>query len=234
MREYGRVAIDALRNLVAWHLAQGTQGIVAVGTTGESATLTPFEQHLVIQHVVAEVRGQVPVIAGTGTNCTQKTIELTAAAKALGVSGCLLVTPYYNKPTQAGLYAHYAKINHAVAIPQIVDNVPPRTGCEIAPETLARLAQDCPHIVCLKEANSAPGRYQAVLQAVKDKMTVLGAGDDATALNLMEQGGDGVISVTANVGAGPRCECVMQHVSKILRRLARLISVWRYYITIYL
>ncbi len=194
----GRIAIDSLRNLVAWHVAQGTQGIVAVGSTGEGATLTPFEQHLIIQHVVQEVAGRIPVIAGTGSNCTQKTIEMTAAAKALGVDGCLLVTPYYNKPTQAGLYAHYAKINAAVAIPQILYNVPSRTSCEIGVETLSRLAADCPHIVSLKEANGAPGRYQAVLAAVGNKMTVL-TGDDATVLTLIEAGGAGDISVTANV-----------------------------------
>ncbi len=188
---------DALRRLLDWHIAEGTDAIVAVGTTGESATLGMEEHVEVIRQVIKHVRGRIPVIAGTGANSTTEAIELTQAAKEAGADACLLVTPYYNKPTQEGLYQHHKLIAERVNIPQILYNVPGRTACDMQPETVARLAQ-VPNIIGIKEATGDLARVDKIRALCGDKF-LLFSGDDATAMEFMLRGGHGVISVTANV-----------------------------------
>lgn len=193
----GSVDWDSLDGLIAWHIEQGTNGIVAVGTTGESATLAVPEHCEVITRTVEQVAGRVPVIAGTGANSTAEAVLLTQAAKGAGADACLLVTPYYNKPTQEGLYQHHRHIAEAVAIPQILYNVPGRTGVDMLPETVARLA-DIENLVGIKEATGDLERGREVIELCRGKMAVY-SGDDATATELMLLGADGTISVTANV-----------------------------------
>ena len=193
----GKIDWHSLRDIVDWHIQEGTNAIVAVGTTGESATLDVDEHCEVIRRIVDQVNGAIPVIAGTGANSTREAIELTAAAKALKADACLLVTPYYNKPTQEGLYLHHKAIAEAVAIPQILYNVPGRTGCDMLPETIARLAT-VPNIIGVKEATGKIERGVEICQACPDEFTLL-SGDDATFLDLMSVGAKGNISVTANV-----------------------------------
>lgn len=197
MHTNGDIDWSALKSLVEWHVAEGTHGIVAVGTTGESATLTVDEHCAVIKAVVETVNGRIPVIAGTGANSTREAIELTQLAKEAGADACLLVTPYYNKPTQEGLYQHYKAVAEAVAIPQILYNVPGRTGVDLLNSTVARLA-GIPNIVGIKDATGNLERGQELLNLVGDKMAVY-SGDDATAYQLILMGAKGNISVTANV-----------------------------------
>lgn len=187
----------SLHKLVDWHLEQGTHGIVAVGTTGESPTLI-VEEHLeVIRRVVDQVNGRIPVIAGTGANSTLEAIEWTSAAKDIGADACLLVTPYYNKPTQEGLFLHHEHIAKAVAIPQILYNVPGRTGVDMKTDTVLRLAQ-VPNIIGIKEATGDIARAQDLIAQAPKEFAVI-SGDDATAVELILAGGKGDISVTANV-----------------------------------
>lgn len=187
----------SLHKLVDWHLEQGTHAIAAVGTTGESATLN-VEEHLeVIRRIVDQVHGRVPVIAGTGANSTDEAVELTAAAKEVGADACLLVTPYYNKPTQEGLFLHHEFIAKAVAIPQILYNVPGRTSVDMRPETVLRLAQ-ISNIIGIKEATGDLERARLLIEQAPADFVVI-SGDDATAVDLMLLGGKGDISVTANV-----------------------------------
>jgi 4-hydroxy-tetrahydrodipicolinate synthase len=193
----GRLDWDSLTQLVDFHLQEGTNAIVAVGTTGESATLDVDEHVAVIRHVVKQIAGRIPVIAGTGANSTREAIELTAAAKQAGVDACLLVTPYYNKPTQEGLYLHHRKIAESVAIPQILYNVPGRTACDMLADTIARLST-VPNIIGVKEATGDLQRGKEVLDKVASGFLVY-SGDDATAVELMLMGAQGNISVTANV-----------------------------------
>jgi 4-hydroxy-tetrahydrodipicolinate synthase len=193
----GRLDWDSLTQLVDFHLQEGTNAIVAVGTTGESATLDVEEHVAVIRHVVKQVAGRIPVIAGTGANSTREAIELTAAAKQAGADACLLVTPYYNKPTQEGLYLHHKAIAEAVAIPQILYNVPGRTACDMLADTIARLS-GVPNIIGVKEATGDLVRGKEVLDKVASGFLVY-SGDDATAVELMLMGAQGNISVTANV-----------------------------------
>lgn len=187
----------SLRTLIEFHLENGTDAIVAVGTTGESATLDEREHCTVIRQIVDFVRGRVPVIAGTGANSTSEAITLTRYAMQAGADACLLVTPYYNKPTQEGLYLHYKAIAAAVPIPQILYNVPARTACDLLPETVQRLA-DIPNIIGIKEATGNLERVREILLRCGDTIRVY-AGDDSTALEVMMMGGKGVISVTANI-----------------------------------
>lgn len=197
MRDDGSVDWERLRKLVDWHVEQGTHGIVAMGTTGESATLG-FEEHdSVIREVVALADGRIPVIAGTGANSTEEAIRLTRDAKRDGADACLLVTPYYNKPPQEGLYQHFLAVARAVNIPQILYNVPSRTACDLLPETVERLAR-VPNIVGIKEATGNLERAREVRERCGEDF-LLYSGDDATAMELMLAGGDGNISVTANV-----------------------------------
>ncbi|WP_237067209.1 4-hydroxy-tetrahydrodipicolinate synthase [Microbulbifer guangxiensis] len=188
---------DSLHNLVEWHIEQGTNAIVAVGTTGESATLDVNEHLEVIRRVVDQVAGRIPVIAGTGANSTTEAIELTETAAKCGADACLLVTPYYNKPTQEGLFQHYKTVAKAVAIPQILYNVPGRTAVDMQPETVRRLSA-IGNIVGIKEATGDLERARELIQTLPEGFAVY-SGDDATALELMLAGGHGNISVTANV-----------------------------------
>jgi len=187
----------SLKELVEWHVQQGTNGIVAVGTTGESATLNVSEHKEVIKVVVDQVAGRVPVIAGTGANSTAEAIILTKAAKESGADACLLVTPYYNKPTQEGLYVHYKTIAEAVDIDQILYNVPGRTACDMQPDTVARLSK-LDNIVGIKEATGDLSRVGVLKADCADGFAIY-SGDDVTARELMLMGGHGDISVTANV-----------------------------------
>ena len=197
MFEDGTLDIPSLNALIDFHIAQGSDAIVIVGTTGESPTVDFDEHCLLIKTAVSQVNGRVPVIAGTGANSTKEAITLTQKAKALGVDACLLVAPYYNKPTQEGIYQHFKAIADAVDIPQILYNVPGRTGCDISNDTTIRLAAH-PNIVGIKDATGGIERgTDLILRAPKD-FAIL-SGDDATAMSLMLLGGKGVISVTANV-----------------------------------
>lgn len=193
----GRIEWDALERLVDWHVEQGTSAIAAVGTTGESPTLDMDEHVEVIAKTVEYAAGRIPVIGGTGQNATSESIELTEGAKRVGADACLLVVPYYNKPTQEGLYRHFRTIAEAVDIPQILYNVPGRTACDMRNETVIRLAE-IDNIVGIKDATGDLERGGELIRAVGDKMAVY-SGDDATALGLMLLGAKGNVSVTANV-----------------------------------
>ncbi|MBQ0798318.1 MAG: 4-hydroxy-tetrahydrodipicolinate synthase [Porticoccaceae bacterium] len=196
------LAVDypALKRLVEWHIEAGTAGIVAVGTTGESATLSVDEHLQVVSACVAQAAGRIPIIAGTGANSTSEAIELTTEAKVGGADACLLVTPYYNKPTQEGLYRHYKAVAEAVDIPQWLYNVPGRTACDMLPETVIRLAQ-IPNITAIKEATGDIERARQLINDCPADFAIY-SGDDFTAFELMLAGGRGNISVTANVVPG--------------------------------
>ena len=196
MKASGEVDEAALEALVAFHLENGTDAIVAVGTTGESATLSYKEHRHVMKRVVELVNGKIPVIAGTGSNSTIEAIEMSEIAREDGADACLLVTPYYNKPTQEGLYQHYKKIAESVAIPHILYNVPGRTACDLLPATVERLAA-ISNIVGVKEATGNLDRAKEILERCGDSIELY-SGDDATALELILLGGKGNISVTAN------------------------------------
>lgn len=197
MTASGAIDWAALDGLVDWHLESGTHGIVPVGTTGESATLTHAEQKQVIEAVVRRVDGRVPVVAGTGANATAEAIELTRAAQGDGADYCLSVTPYYNKPTQEGLYRHYCAIAEAVDLPMVLYNVPPRTACDMQAATVARLSA-VDSIVGIKEACGDPSRVAEIKALVSDDFVLL-SGDDAYTLTMVGHGAVGAISVTANV-----------------------------------
>ena len=197
MQADGSIDLDSLEQLVEFHIENKTDAIVAVGTTGESATLDDKEHCDTIAFVVKQAAGRIPVIAGTGSNSTREALHLTRCAMDAGADACLLVTPYYNKPSQEGLYQHYKTIAEAVAVPQILYNVPGRTVCDLLPETVARLA-DIPNIVGIKEATGNLDRAAKILELCGDKMDVY-SGDDATAMELILAGAKGDISVTANV-----------------------------------
>ena len=197
MDAQGRLDWDSLSKLVDFHLQEGTHAIVAVGTTGESATLD-YEEHIkVIEHVVKQVNGRIPVIAGTGANSTREAVELTRNAKGAGADACLLVTPYYNKPTQEGLYQHFKHVAETVDIPQILYNVPGRTACDMLADTVVRLSK-VPNIIGIKEATGNLERAKDIISRVDSDFLVL-SGDDPTAVELILLGGKGNISVTANV-----------------------------------
>ncbi len=197
MHEGGELDYEGLCRLIEFHIDNGTDAIVAVGTTGESATLDHDEHCAVIRKTVEQVRGRIPVIAGTGANSTTEAIDLTRCAMAAGADAALLVTPYYNKPTQHGLYLHHKAVAEAVAIPQILYNVPGRTACDMLPETVEKLAS-ISNIVGIKEATGSVDRAKDIIARCGDKLDVY-SGDDATARELMLAGAKGVISVTANV-----------------------------------
>ena len=197
MQEDGTVDEGSLQRLVEFHVENRSDALVSVGTTGESATLDEEEHCHVIRRTVEMAAGRIPVIAGTGANSTREAIELTRCAREAGADACLLVTPYYNKPTQEGLYLHHKAIAEAVPIPQILYNVPGRTACDMLPETVERLAT-LPNIVGIKDATGDMDRARALLECCGDRLAVY-SGDDATAMELMLLGGKGNISVTANV-----------------------------------
>jgi 4-hydroxy-tetrahydrodipicolinate synthase len=198
MHEDGAVDWNKLGDLIEWQIEQGTSAIVPVGTTGESATLTVEEHCNIVKFSVSAVSGRVPIIAGTGGNSTAEAIELTSSAKALGADACLLVTPYYNKPTQEGLFLHYEAIARAVEMPQFLYNVPGRTACDMLPETVARLST-LPQIIGIKEATGDLLRGREIRQLCEIPIF---SGDDETSCDLMLEGARGTISVTANVAPG--------------------------------
>ena len=202
MRVDGSLDYESLESLIDWHIQSGTNGIVAVGTTGESATVSVMEHLKIIEQTIEFVDGRIPVIAGTGANSTQEALELTQTAASLGADFALIVTPYYNKPNQEGLYQHYMKIADSVEIPQILYNVPSRTACDLRPETVSRLSYH-PNIVGIKEAVDDPVRLDE-LMSIRDRVNdqkyfAVLSGDDPTFSEFMSTGGDGVISVAANI-----------------------------------
>ena len=204
----GKVDAAAFRDFVAWQIEQGTHGLVPCGTTGESPTLS-HQEHMEVTEMCVEVaNGKVPVVAGTGSNSTSEAIELTQHAQKAGADGALVVTPYYNKPTQAGMYAHFKAIHDATDIPIIIYNIPPRSVIDMSVETMARLAE-LPRIVGVKDASNDLARPLKLRVALKnDKEFCQLSGEDATAVPLLSQGGVGCISVTANVA--PKL-CALMH-----------------------
>jgi 4-hydroxy-tetrahydrodipicolinate synthase len=202
----GLVDFEKLRELVDFQIENGTDAIVPCGTTGEASTLD-YDEHLaVIRTVVEEAAGRVPVIAGTGSNCTAEAIEITRKAKDLGADGALLVAPYYNKPTQEGLYRHYMAVADAVALPQVLYNVPGRTGVNLLPETVARLAAHA-SIVAIKEASGSLQQVSEIISLCGDNIDVL-SGDDFITFPMMACGAKGVISVLANIMPGTVADLV--------------------------
>jgi 4-hydroxy-tetrahydrodipicolinate synthase len=197
MHEDGRLDLGTFRKLIDWHVAEGTDGIVVVGTTGESPTVDFDEHKELIRIAVEHSRGRIPVIAGTGGNSTAEAIELTASAKENGATACLSVVPYYNKPTQEGQYLHFRKIAESVDLPMIVYNVPARTVADLQNDTVLRLAQ-VPGIIGIKDATANIERGTDLIKRMPRNFAVY-SGEDSTALALILLGGHGVISVTANV-----------------------------------
>ena len=202
MKLDGTIAWQSLFDLIDWHIETGTKGIVFVGTTGESATIDVTEHIQIIKESSEYMRGRLPVIAGTGANSTKEAIFLTSAAKKAGADAALLVTPYYNKPTQDGLVEHYLEIANQVDIPQILYNVPARTGCDLLPETVLKLSAH-ENIIGLKEATGDMARLEDLKRVLVNKITnesfLLYSGDDPTAAQFILNGGSGTISVTANI-----------------------------------
>lgn len=197
MHPDGSIDWPALERLIEWQISEGTDGIIPVGTTGESATLAVDEHLEVIEKTVNAVAGRVPVVAGTGANSTTEAIHLTRQAEQAGADACLSVVPYYNKPTQEGLYRHFMAIADATSLPVVLYNVPPRTACDMLPATVARLAVH-ERIVGLKEACGDAERVGELMAVVPDDFVIL-SGEDAQTLRMMELGARGTISVTANV-----------------------------------
>lgn len=195
----GEVDYDNLRSLVEYHIAAGTTAIVAVGTTGESATLTVDEHIKVVLKTIEFANGRIPVIAGSGANATHEAVTMVKLFAGTGVAACLSVTPYYNKPTQEGLYLHYKAIAEATEIPQILYNVPGRTGVDLLPETVARLAK-LDNIIGIKDATADLARVKKTRELCGPDFIQL-SGDDATGIEFMAEGGHGVISVTTNIAA---------------------------------
>ncbi|OOF70393.1 4-hydroxy-tetrahydrodipicolinate synthase [Rodentibacter caecimuris] len=199
MKNDGDVDFDGLAKLVEFHISAGTNAIVSVGTTGESATLSIEEHITVIKKAVEFAKGRIPIIAGTGANATSEAILMTKSLENTDVAGCLSVVPYYNKPTQEGMYQHFKAIAACTHLPQILYNVPGRTGCDMKPETVGRLAE-IKNIVAIKEATGDVSRVKQIKQLAGEEFIFL-SGDDATGLESIKLGGQGVISVTNNVAA---------------------------------
>lgn len=225
MDKHGAIDWAALERLVDFHIDNGTNSIVAVGTTGESATLPVGEHMEVLRQIIARVDGRIPVIAGSGANSTSEALELTEMAKGANADACLIVTPYYNRPSQEGLYQHYKLIADSVEIPQILYNVPGRTGCDMLPDTVARLASH-PNIVGHKEATGDMERARELIERSGDQIAMY-SGDDATAAEFILLGGKGNISVTANVA--PRtmsdlCAAALKGDAVTARRLSDELS----------
>ncbi len=221
MDSNGNIDNDSLKKLVEFHIEQDTDAIVAVGTTGESATLDEDEHCAVIEAIVQFVDGRIPVIAGTGANSTTEAIALTKRAKQVGADACLLVTPYYNKPTQQGLYLHFKAIAEAVGIPQILYNVPGRTACDMLPETVGRLA-NIDNIIGVKEATGDLERVRQIRELCGEDFALY-SGDDATSRKFCLLGGNGVITVTGNIAPKLMHEMVLASISGN-RQLAELID----------
>ncbi len=212
MNASGEINYDDLQKLIEYHIESGTNAIVAVGTTGESPTLNIKEHIDFVKKSVEFAKGRIPIIAGSGSNCTRDALATLKLLENVEVAGCLSVTPYYNKPTQEGLYQHYKMLAENTDFPQILYNVPGRTGCDLLPETAARLAE-IPNIVGIKEATGDLSRVSKIKQLAGDDFIFL-SGDDFTGLESMKLGGDGVISVTNNIAAkemADMCELVRQN-----------------------
>lgn len=203
----GKVDEKAFQGLVEWQIDEGTDGLIPCGTTGESPTLSHDEHERVVELCIEAAAGRVPVIAGTGSNATEECVRLTQHAKTAGADAALIVTPYYNKPSQDGLYAHYKSVAEAVDLPIIIYNIPPRSVIDMSVETMARLAGDFASIVGVKDATADLTRPLSTRQAIGDDFCML-SGEDATVLSFMANGGDGCISVTSN--AAPRA-CAEMH-----------------------
>lgn len=200
----GEVDLGKLKELVEFHIKEGTNAISPCGTTGESATLTHEEHERVISEVVQQVRGRIPVVAGTGSNSTREALRLTHYAKKAGANAALIITPYYNKPTQEGLYRHYKALAEGVDIPIVVYNVPSRTAVSISPETVARLGE-FKNVIAIKEASGSLDQVSDILRLCK--ITVL-SGDDSLTLPILSLGGKGVVSVAANIVPGDTARLV--------------------------
>lgn len=198
MHETGEVDFESFKQLIEWHIQSGTTAIVINGTTGESATLTPAERIELLTMAVQTAKGRVPIIAGTGSSSTAATIQETRAAASCGVDACLVVTPYYVRPTQHGLYEHFKAVAESTELPVILYNVPKRTGCDMQPATVASLSH-IENIVGIKEATGDVLRVAAIKALTTAQRFVLLSGDDATAVDFIRQGGQGVISVVANI-----------------------------------
>jgi 4-hydroxy-tetrahydrodipicolinate synthase len=197
MHENGAIDFDSLANLIEWHIESGSNALVILGTTGESATINFNERAAILKFVIEQTRDRIPIIAGTGSNSTSETIKLTYHAMEVGADASLLVTPYYNKPTQEGMIQHYLAVANSVAMPLILYNVPSRTGCDLLPETVYRLAK-VTNIIGLKEATGDIKRVNTLLELCGATIDLY-SGDDISSLDFMLAGGKGVISVTANV-----------------------------------
>lgn len=197
MHSDGSIDKKSLHELIEWHISEKTDGFVIAGTTGEGSTLTEDEQYSLISDVVRQVAGRIPVLAGTGTLSTEHTIHLTRNAQKAGADAALIVTPYYNKPTQHGLFEHYRKIAENVSLPIVMYNVPSRTACDILPETVQRLAA-LSNIIGIKEATGKTERTADIFTRCGERFAIY-SGDDATALDSICAGAVGVISVTANI-----------------------------------
>ena len=205
----GEIDYCSLDELVQWHLVSGTDGLVILGTTGECATISESERQTFIPHVLKQVDNRIPVIVGTGSNNTAEAITRTRDAQAMGADACLIITPYYNKPTQSGLYAHFAAIAEQSSLPQILYNVPSRTGVDLGVEVTKQLDANFPHIIGLKDATANFSRLRYLLEHTNLELF---SGDDLTALDFVHAGGRGVISVTANIAPKPMSQ-MMRHLS---------------------
>lgn len=203
----GKVDEKAYQTIIEWQIAEGTDALVPVGTTGESPTLSHAEHERVVELCIEAAAGRVPVIAGAGSNSTEEAVMLAKHAKKAGADGALIVTPYYNKPSQDGMYAHFKTIADSVDIPIIIYNIPPRSVVDMSVETMARLAADCPNIVGVKDATADLTRPLSTRAAIGEEFDML-SGEDATVLSFLANDGDGCISVTANVA--PRA-CAEMH-----------------------
>ncbi|XBC40837.1 MAG: 4-hydroxy-tetrahydrodipicolinate synthase [Buchnera aphidicola (Nurudea yanoniella)] len=199
MDKKGNICQESLQKLINYHIESGTRAIVSVGTTGESATLSQEEHIEVIILTLKISKNRIPIIAGTGSNSTSEAISLTKKFESSGISACLTVTPYYNRPTQIGLYEHFKAISNNTNLPQILYNVPKRTGCDLIPKTVAKLSE-LHNIIGIKEATGDLSRVQKIKNLVSNDFLLI-SGDDSTALDFMQLGGQGVISVTANIAA---------------------------------
>jgi len=216
----GEIDEPGLRRLVEFHLQNGTDGLVPCGTTGESVSMTEEEQLRVIEIVVETVNKRIPVIAGTGTNSTAKTIKMTKKAQKVGADAALVVTPYYNKPTQQGLYLHFEAIAKETDLPIVMYNVPSRTSVNLLPETVARLAK-IPNIVAVKEASGSMDQVSQIVASCRPDFAVL-SGDDSLTLPMLSLGGTGVVSVVGNIAPGPMSEMVRAFRSGNLARARAL------------
>ncbi|MGB0572973.1 MAG: 4-hydroxy-tetrahydrodipicolinate synthase [Alphaproteobacteria bacterium] len=203
----GEVDEKAYQGLVEWQIDEGTDGLIPVGTTGESPTLSHGEHERVVEMCIEAAAGRVPVVAGAGSNSTAECVRLTEHAKSAGADAALIVTPYYNKPSQDGLYAHFKTVADAVDIPIIIYNIPPRSVIDMSTATMARLANDCPNIIGVKDATADLTRPLAMRQEIGEDFCML-SGEDATVMSFLANGGDGCISVTSNVA--PRA-CAEMH-----------------------